>query len=187
MAPKENMNLETKRLRLTNFNGEDWQVLQNIAADKENSHYAYMDHAWPTDNDKIKEVCNWFSQGDGFLAVRIKEGNLLIGFVCLNNTDSPKVKNLGYCLHSSHQGQGFAFESCAELIKNAFENEGIEKIVTGTGLANNPSVRLLEKLGFVLKSKSKVHFRTDSVGNPMVFEGGLFELTKERWQTHAKP
>lgn len=180
------MNIETDRLRITNFDGNDWQALQEIVIDKESSEYAYMDHAWPTDSEKIKEICNWFSQGDEFLAVRIKEGNLLVGFVSLNNTDIPKEKNLGYCLHSSHQGQGFAFEACAALIKNAFENEGIEKIGTGTGLANNPSVRLLGKLGFVLKSKSKVHFKTDSDGNPMFFEGELFELIKERWQTHAK-
>lgn len=180
------MNLETDRLRITNFDGNDWQALQEIIFDKENSQFAHMDHTWPTDSEKIKEICNWFSQGDEFLAVRIKVENLLVGFVSLNNTDVPKVKNLGYCLHSSHQGQGIALEACAALVKNAFENEGIEKIVIGTGLANNSSVRLLEKLGFVLKSTDQAHFRTDSDGNPMVFEGGLFELTKERWQKHAK-
>ncbi|MBP7732519.1 MAG: GNAT family N-acetyltransferase [Caldisericia bacterium] len=180
------MNTETDRLRIINFDGDDWQALQKTIIDKEKSKYAHMDHTWPTDSEKIKEICNWFSQGDEFLAVRTKDEDLLIGFICLNNTDSPKVKNLGYCLHSSHQGKGFALEACTALLKKAFENEEIEKIITGTGLANSPSVGLLEKLGFVLISKSKVHFRSDSDGNPMFFEGGLFELTKERWQNHAK-
>lgn len=180
------MNLVTKRLRLNNFHMQDWLALQNIAIDKESSPYAYMDHAWPTCDDKIKEICNWFSKGDEFLAIRTKEEKLLIGFASMNNSNSSNVKNLGYCLLSNHQSQGFAFEACAALIKHAFEVQHIETISTGTGLANRPSIRLLEKLGFVLKSKDRTHFRTDSDGNPMSFESGLYELTKERWQMHAK-
>ncbi|NTU61279.1 MAG: GNAT family N-acetyltransferase [Caldiserica bacterium] len=128
------MNLETDRLRISKFFEQDWAMLQEIVIDKEHSTYAYMDHTWPTGDDQIKEICNGFAKGDEFLAVRTKQDNQLIGFVCLNNTDNPKNKNLGYCLHSSHQGQGFAFEACAALIKHAFEIQDIETISTGNSM-----------------------------------------------------
>jgi RimJ/RimL family protein N-acetyltransferase len=179
------MYLETDRLIIKNFYEQDWEMLQNIIVDKESSPFAYMDHAWPTGNQQMKEICNWFCKNDEFFAVWTKQENCIIGFVCLNNTDGPKVKNLGYCLHSRHQGNGYAFEACTKLINQAFENGSTETITTGTGIANKPSVRLLEKLGFVLKSTEATHFQTDADGNPMVFEGGSFELTKDRWRVHA--
>lgn len=175
------MNIETQRLTLNNFKTSDWQALREIATDKDNAPFAFMDDTWPTDDEKIKEICSWFADGDQFLAVRIKQSDELIGFVCLNPDENPKARNIGYCIHSKHQSNGYAFEACKALIGSAFENFEIEKIVTGTGISNIPSVKLLEKLGFEMVSKEMAHFREDEKGNPMMFEAGSFVLTRERW------
>jgi [ribosomal protein S5]-alanine N-acetyltransferase len=180
------MNLETTRLTIDNFAPEDWPALQELVADKEKSRFAFMDRAWPTDDEKIREICAWFAGGDDFLAVRTKPERELIGFVCLNPEENPKVRNLGYCLHSKFQGKGLAFEACCALIEYAFTTLNLTKIVTGTGLANTPSVKLLSKLGFVMVSKEEAHFRTNENDNPMVFKTGMFELTFERWKDHGR-
>lgn len=180
------MNLETARLTIDNFSAKDWPALQELVADKEKSPFAFMDQAWPTDDGKIREICAWFAGGDDFLAVRIKPDRELIGFVCLNPEEDPQVRNLGYCLHSKYYGKGFAFEACSALVEQAFGALNVTKIVTGTGLANTPSMKLLSKLGFVMVSKEEVYFRTDKNGDPMVFEGGSFELTFERWKDHGR-
>ncbi len=180
------MNIKTQRLTINNFTDSDWLALKSIAIDKEKSPFAHMDETWPTDDDKIKGICTWFASGDQFFALRKKPDGELIGFVCLNPNENPKARNTGYCIHSNHQSNGYAFEACKALIGNAFENPEIEKIITGTGLSNIPSVKLLEKLGFVLVSKDLVHFRADENGNPMIFEAGSFELTRERWIERAR-
>ena len=58
-------------------------------------------------------------------------------------------RNLGYCLHTQWQGKGYATEAARRMIRYAAEELGLEKLVTGTADENLPSVRLLDKLGFV--------------------------------------
>jgi RimJ/RimL family protein N-acetyltransferase len=175
------MELETESLLINNFSKQDCLDLHKLSLDKEKSQYYYMDHAFPTDIASIKDICDWFSKTDEFLAIRIKNNNNFIGFVSLNNTDDKKIKNLGYCLHSDYHGKGFATQACRRILNHAFNNLDCEKISSGTGIENIPSVRLLEKLGFVMTLRSKTHFRSDSKGDPLTFDNGLFELTRDRW------
>jgi RimJ/RimL family protein N-acetyltransferase len=53
---------------------------------------------------------------------------------------------------------------------------GIHKFTAGTGMANVPSVRLLESLGFCRVGTERVSFYKDAGGRDIYFEGGLFEL-----------
>ena len=183
---ENSMKLEITRLTIDNFSAQDWLALQELVMDKESSPFAFMDQSWPTDSEKIRDICAWFAGGDDFLAVRAKPDRELIGFVCLNREEDSLVRNLGYCLHSKYHGKGFAFEACCALIDQAFETQNVTKIVTGTGLGNMPSVKLLTKLGFVMVSKESAHFRDDENGNPMLFEAGMFELTIERWRDRGR-
>lgn len=175
------MELTTERLIIRSFTQHDWLKLQDLSNDREKSPFRHMDHQWPTDVEDIKKICNWFSETDAYWAICLRRTNDLIGFVCLNYTDAAGIKNLGYCLHSGHHNKGYAFEACSKLLRHAFDDLGCQTILSGTGIKNLPSVKLLEKLGFVMTSKTNTHFRTDENGHPILFESGSYQLTRERW------
>jgi RimJ/RimL family protein N-acetyltransferase len=171
--------IETERLILRNFRPGDEQALLEVAIDKEKSPYAASDHAWPQTLEEIRGVCQWFASGDEFLAVEVRGTGQAIGFVAMTGTGEQSAKNLGYCIHSAHQKSGFAHEACHALIRHAFENSEAELIVTGTGLENEPSVRLLLGLGFEMKSTGKASLRNDENGNPIEFVSASFELRRQ--------
>jgi len=172
--------LKTDRLIIRNFTPDDWKDLQEIIIDKEASEYAIYDHQFPTSEEEVKGITEWFSTGDNFLSVYEKTENKVIGYVSLNG-ESDKVRDLGYCIHSAYQGKGYATEACVALIHYAFNTLNVERITSGTANLNYPSCKLLNKLGFCKVSEGVASFRTDAEGKPIEFIGSSFILEKEAW------
>ena len=165
---------------IKNFTPDNWQELQKLIADKEASEYALYDHPYPTGEQEVKEITNWFSQGDSFLAVCEKTKKKVIGYIAINGEKQSEY-NLGYCFHSLYQNKGYATEACIAVISYVFNNLKAIKFVTGTAILNEPSCRLLTKLGFRKTGERVTSLRKDKEGNPIKFTGASFELTREDW------
>lgn len=172
--------IETERLIIRNFVLEDWKLLREIILKKEASEYAAYDYSFPTSEDDVKKITQWFVGGDAFLAVCLKP-DCLIGYIALNKAeDAEKAEyDLGYCFHPEYLGKGYATEACADTIRYAFECLGALRITSGTAEANIPSCKLLNRLGFHVVGESVASFRQDEKGNPIEFKGLAFELTNE--------
>lgn len=175
--------LETERLIIRNFVLNDWKDIAEIAMKYEQSEYAKYDHGpWPSDLEKYKEIADWFAKGDDFVAVVLKSEIKLIGWIAkAKNEGKEKEFNFGYIFDRDYHGKGYASESCKAVIKYIFEILQAEKIVTGTGKLNEPSNKLLKRLGFVLVGETTQSFRKDSEGNPIEFVGNDYSLSKEEW------
>ena len=68
-----------------------------------------------------------------------------------------------------------------EYIENT---RNVKSFSSGTALENIASLRLLEKLGLVLRETEKRSFHKDEKGNDIVFEGGVLKNTgakEELW------
>lgn len=85
------------------------------------------------------------------------------------------TRNLGYCIHTSYQGNGFAKETVAEIKRYAKEELKLGKLISGTAEENEPSVHLLTNAGFTITRKQQGSFVSDANGNPIVFIGCSFE------------
>ena len=72
-----------------------------------------------------------------------------MGLIAINRRQEQvgRVYNLGYVFHPSYHGQGYATEGCRAAMDYVFEQLAAHGILTGTHPANQPSVRLLERLG----------------------------------------
>jgi [ribosomal protein S5]-alanine N-acetyltransferase len=173
--------LETPRLLIRNFMPDDWKALQEIVLLFQASPYGSYDYPWPTSDIEMQGVCGWFSQGDSFVAVCLKESSAVIGYIALNGAESPGERNLGYCFHYGVHGQGYAFEACTALLHLAFSNSSISRVVSGTAEANLPSRKLLARLGFRKTSEAVTSFCKTEEGNPIEFLGYGFELTREQF------
>jgi len=159
--------INTERLTLRRFTPDDWQDLRQMILQYAASPYAKYDHPWPTSEEELKGVAEWFASGDTYLAVCLRPEGTFIGFVCLNPRDEgPATYNLGYILNFDHHGQGYATEACRAALQRAFIDLGADRILTGTATENEPSCRLLARLGL----------------KPTVDDEGLYALTRDEWE-----
>ena len=183
--------IEIDRLAIRNFSADDWQDLHEMILQYESSEYAKYDHQWPTSAQEIKGVTQWFAGGDNFLAVCLKTTPKLIGFIALNREESQDcvAYNLGYVFNSDYYGQGYATEGCQAMLDRAFGPLAAERVITGTAVANQPSCRLLKRLGMRVTSQSTGSFRTAPDGKPIEFLGMTFAISRDEWLAlrHATP
>ena len=160
--------IETERLTLRNFTKDDWSALRKMILQYVASPYAKYDHQWPTSEDELKGVTEWFASGDSYLAVCLKPEATFIGFVCLNPAEGwpETARDLGYIFDADYHGRGYATEACQAALARAFTELGAERVVTGTAKANEPSCRLLARLGL----------------RPIPEPEGMYALSREEWE-----
>ena len=166
------MKLTTERLFIRTLQSTDWQDMGNIFRDFSQSPYAVYDHPMPTREEDIKALTARFSENGLFFAVFPKGGGNMLGYVCFHQVED--TLDMGYCFHSSSQGQGIATESCRALMRYFQDQQGVHRFSAGTAMENHPSFRLLERLGFVCVSTESLSFHKDSQGDPISFLGGNF-------------
>lgn len=161
-------------LIIRKFQIEDLQNFVSLIQDKMSSEYAPFDDQFPTDENSIKDILNYFCSTEEFMAVCLEDGKKVIGFVSLNVVDDT-TRNLGYCIHSAYQNKGYASEAALRAKKYAKDVLHVTKLIAGTADCNLPSVHVLLKTGFHVISKSEGSFANDAFGNPITFMGGSYE------------
>lgn len=94
----------------------------------------------------------------GTLAVVERSSNRLLGYVGLQlyvlprePLATPEVELFGK-LGRDYWGQGYASEACRALLRCAFDNLRLQRIVTITNQHNEPSIRLLQRLGMRIEA-----------------------------------
>jgi ribosomal-protein-alanine N-acetyltransferase len=173
--------IETDRLTIRNFKIEDSPALEEMIVQYEASEYARYDQQWPTTHEEIVRVTEWFASGDTFMAVCLHDTDHFIGFVALNpeEIEDMVAYNLGYIFNFDFHGHGYATEACAALLRYAFNQLNADKVITGTAATNQPSCRLLNRLGFKKISEQAVSLRTTPDGKPIEFQAYNFERSCE--------
>ena len=163
--------IQTDRLTIRNFRLEDWRDLHEMIGQYQASEYAQYDHKWPTSEKEIQDVAKWFSEGDSYFAVCLQTTGKLIGLVAQNRKEREDglTFGFGYIFNFDFHSQGYATEACQSVLEHAFQQLGAVRMVTGTAAENQPSCRLLARLGF------------------REIDGGEYELSHEKWLAHQKP
>lgn len=170
--------LKTERMILRHFRAEDAADYRRLLLDRMASPYALYDHQQPTDEESAVQITRYFATSDAFWLAEERETGDMIGSFILNTCAMHDARNLGYMVFSAKQGQGYATEACRRLIEYAFDTLKVQKLVTGTATINEPSVRLLQKLGFHKVGEAEVSFCNDENGTPIMFTGAEFELSR---------
>lgn len=174
------MTINTERLYIRPIVEGDWRSVQSIWEDFSHSKYAQYDRPHDLQAEDVRaRMAKWEKANHEtdhmFFAVCLHD--IVIGYIAFN-----KRKNgyeVGYCFHSTYFGNGYAKESHLALF-NYLQTLGITRLTAGTAIKNIPSVELLKSLGFQQIDKEKVSFYSDTNGNAIVFDGGIFELTLKK-------
>jgi RimJ/RimL family protein N-acetyltransferase len=172
----------THRLRLRQWRDADLAAFAELNADPGVMRYfpatltrAQSDEFAGYVRDTIER------QGWGLWAVEVADGPPFVGFVGLNRVSfeehfTPAVE-VGWRLARPFWGNGYATEAGAAAVRFGFEQLTLEEIVSFTSTINEPSIRVMRRLGM----------RHDAAGDfdhPRVAEGSplrhhvLYRLAK---------
>lgn len=93
-----------------------------------------------------------------------KNEDKLLGTIGLRNFEPEQYQaEIGYELHPDHQGRGFMHEAITHVLAYGFGRLGLQAIIADTDPENLPSIRILEKHGFVkINSQENIYLLNDN-------------------------
>ncbi|USX49357.1 GNAT family N-acetyltransferase [Lentzea sp. HUAS12] len=107
--------------------------------------------------DKLMADHELTAEGDRLaLAVHLPEADRVIGSAVLKwRSESDRQGEIGYSLNPDFQGHGYATEAAAKMLELGFGHLGLHRIVAECDPRNEPSWRVMERLGM----RREAHFR----------------------------
>ncbi len=139
---------------------EDHKDFFNYIIVPEVAHYLSSDDI-PTDLDSARyELGYWaklFDYRHSFYWAIIAEGsNKIIGTCGFNNWNKGQRRcEISYDLDYKYWGQGIMTKAIAAIVDFAFNAMEVERVQATVALDNIPSIRVLEKVGFIKESLLK--------------------------------
>ncbi|MBV9469437.1 MAG: GNAT family N-acetyltransferase [Abitibacteriaceae bacterium] len=126
-------------------------------------------------------IAEWKYSSFGRVAVVLRQTDTLLGFVGLESYvnrfarfkhDPAPIFNeveveLSFALGKSYWGQGYAFEASQALVRYAFDELKIKRLVGSAALDNPRSAKLQERLGY------KVELAADDSGYITILENDI--------------
>lgn len=97
--------------------------------------------------DFMNAVGHWPILGFGAWGVDLKATGECVGQVAVSRPAEYPEPELGWLLFEGQEGKGYAFEAAARAKRFAFEEAGIDRLVSYIDPQNLRSIRLAERLG----------------------------------------
>jgi len=94
-----------------------------------------------------RNIPSYEKNGFGFYAVVHTEDEVVIGTCGLAQRDFLDDPDIGFAFLPQYAGQGYALEAAQAVMNFAQEDLGLTRILAFTLPSNEPSIRLLEKIG----------------------------------------
>lgn len=89
---------------------------------------------------------------------------------------------IGWALDPAHQGHGYATEAVRELLRLCFDDLGLRRVVALCFAANEPSWRLMERVGM----RRETHTVRESLRRSGEWMDGLgYAILAEEWRARA--
>jgi len=144
--------LETERLALSQLADRDAEFIRGLL--NEPSFIRYIgDRGVRTADDARRyindgPVASYARYGFGLLRVGLKDSGTPIGICGVLKRDTLPEPDLGISLLPAWWSKGYALEAASAVMQQARAGLGLGRILAITSTDNDPSIRLLGKLGF---------------------------------------
>ena len=141
--------LETPRLKLRKLAFADAAQLVLLRSDERVNRY--LDRPATTTHEEALQFINKILAASSYYwALTLKNETMLIGTVCLWNHDREKsIVEIGYELLPGFHGEGLMTEALQAVIVYNSTVLQFETILATLHMENIPSIKLLEKNGFI--------------------------------------
>jgi RimJ/RimL family protein N-acetyltransferase len=154
--------IETPRLTLRRWREDDLAPMAAINADAEVMRWirdGSVRNERETLDGILKWEREWKAEGFGLFAVEVRETGELAGFTGLSVPHFlPEVLpavEVGWRLGRSHWGRGLATEAAEAAVRFAFEDRGMDRLVSIAQVGNTASERIMAKLGMRLALETR--------------------------------
>jgi RimJ/RimL family protein N-acetyltransferase len=149
--------LETERLVLRQFTVDDVENLVELDSDPDVMHFITGGRPTPRceiETDVLPGFLDYYERFDGFgfwAAIERSSGRF-VGWFHFRPAKAaqPDEVELGYRLHRSVWGKGYATEGSRALIHKGFAELGVRRVVAFTMVVHVASRRVMEKAGLRL-------------------------------------
>jgi ribosomal-protein-alanine N-acetyltransferase len=177
------MLLETNRIILRYFDGNDSEDLFEYLSDEEvvryEPYYVYTKEA-------AQQEAKGRADNPSFIAVCLKDTGKLIGNLYLEKIEPQRIETyeIGYVFNRKYQGMGYATEATACLVDYIFSSLNAHRIIAHCNIKNSASWKLLERLGFRREAEriDNMFFDVDSNGKPLWFSSYQYAMLKTEHQ-----
>ncbi len=145
--------IESERLLIRRLTVADARELSSYRSDPVVAKFqSWTEYSYQRATELVNGMVNsdpetrgsWFQFG-----VELKATHQLIGDIGVLNTDEASKSWVGFTFDRGHWGQGFAFEAVSTVL-SFYSALSIRDFWASTDPNNDPSIRLLKKLGFAL-------------------------------------
>lgn len=190
--------LETDRLALRRFTEADEEVLFDLDGDPEVMRF--LNGGTPTPRDIVRTVImprfllydEHFPSSGFWAAIERSTGDFLGWFSIVRSEATPVEVSLGFRLRRAAWGKGYATEGAWALVRKAFTELSVQRVVATTYEHNLASRRVLEKMGmtivrrFRLTPQDVAHATTCRPASLVPWEGDEVEyaIEKGEWERH---
>lgn len=154
--------METERLRLRRFTADDVGLLVELDSDPEVMRFLT---GQPTSRKEIEnvvlpEILQVYDEHPqlGTFAAEQKVDGAFIGWFGMQPTAEPKTVGVGYRLHRTAWGKGYATEGTKALIDKAFTELGLDRVVADTMAVNHRSRAVMRRSGLRFARLYHEHF-----------------------------
>ncbi|CNF99256.1 N-acetyltransferase GCN5 [Mycobacterium tuberculosis] len=178
--------LRTDRLLLRRWSDADRAPFAALNTDPEVMEHFPAPLTRPESDAMIDRIERHFAEsGFGFWALEVAGTGEFIGFTGLSvpRFDAPftPAVEIGWRLARSAWGRGYATEAALRALRHAFEEAGLDEVVSFTSTLNVRSQAVMKRIGMVRDP-------ADDFEHPFVPEGHplrhhvLYRLTATAWQ-----
>jgi len=182
--------LETERMLLRRFTEDDVDNLVELDGDPEVMRFVTGGRPTPRDeieSDVLPTFMRYYARytGYGFWAAVEKATGAFLGWFHFRPTDASHANEveLGYRLHTSAWGKGYATEGSRALIDKGFADLGVERVVAYTMVVHVASRRVMEKAGLRFVRVFHQPWPYSIEGDE---EGDVeYALLRSEWETRA--
>jgi RimJ/RimL family protein N-acetyltransferase len=167
------LQLETPRLVLRRWEEVDRAPFAAMNADPVVMHFYVAPYTRQESDEAIDRYLAAFeSVGFSFFAATLRETGAFVGTIGLQtlrddipNLNHPAIE-IGWRLTQASQGQGLATEGARAIVDFAFHQLGLDEVVAITALPNQPSRRVMEKLGMTHRPEFDFNHPRIAAGHP---------------------
>ncbi len=158
---------ETDRLIVRQFTPRDAAALAAVCADPQVMRY--VGDGNPLSRAEVEQwiaICRqkYAERGYGAAAVIEKTTNRLIGYCGVIRAPGNDFDELIYGFDRTAWGQGYATEAGRAMIAYVFERSTLDRIYATIHPDNQPSIKVVEKLGFCFERQTR-----DEDGTPVAY------------------
>ncbi|MFZ9009844.1 MAG: GNAT family N-acetyltransferase [bacterium] len=177
--------LLTRRLRLSDFSASNLPDLAKMNADPEVMRY-FPATLNPEESVALLQRITEHQRINGYslFALHLKESDAFVGWCGLMVVPfeahfTPAVE-IGWRLNKIFWGKGLATEAAEAVLRLGFLELGLSEIVSFTAELNQPSIRVMQKIGMQSEPKDAFDHPKLPTNHPLQ-RHILYRLTKSLW------